>query len=148
MSASGASVVIVKSTRLGNVQKPSKPFILLQPDPGCNRGLRIPLAGSFNVRSHDIRFGLEELSDGITRQHDQGEYSKDGAYGHVHAIEARRDQAECVLFSPVDAAARVGRHRRQSPAEEDDGASNQKKDQSEHPRWKRLPGIAGKAMRV
>jgi len=54
---------------------------------------------------------LKELSDGITRQHDQSEYSKDGAYRHVHAIEAGCDQAERVLLSPADAAARVSRHR-------------------------------------
>jgi hypothetical protein len=76
----------------------------------------------------------KELSDGIARQHDQSEYSKDGAYRHVHAIEGGGDQAERVLFPPLDAAARVSSHRRHSPAKQDDGASDQKKDQSKHPR--------------
>jgi hypothetical protein len=88
---------------------------------------RVALAGiPWHLRAglKRLRLGLKELSNGIARQPDQSEYSKDGAYRHVHAIDARRDQAECVLFPPLDAAAGVSGHRRQSPAEQDDGASD------------------------
>jgi hypothetical protein len=38
---------------------------------------------------------------------------------------------------------RVSGHRRQGPAEQDDGGSNQKEDQSKQPRRKRLSGGDG-----
>jgi hypothetical protein len=78
----------------------------------------------------------------MTRQHDQGEYSKDRAYRHVHTVEAGRYQAERVLLSPFDAAARVS-GQPPEPSRTGRWRLRSRKDQSKLPRWECLLGIAG-----